>query len=426
MPSNELTLENLNEYKAELRGLKPIVFGRSSGGEWIDVTHLKINFCHLSFIGEDSQEFMVSDYRINLQGLILRTMFLKECFELRYEGSLVWRYFEEDEFGFPVGILLDLENNSLSLFHKNERIKPINIRSFNLKLGSGKVRKLSRLRGLCANPKTTDCYNSEFKKEEEKFNEPEIFPEDKNKNKDEITMWDPEEDGNSKPKSVVHDKKNDIITIKFVDKVIICTKQMNDWVKTTIRIPKELRFFGENDEVVTTSAYDLNADGDNYLFELMPKVKLKAIKYNKKTLWKRLPGRPQPLSLTYKRNKRVVFRFEGLLVACYLENGRWTRRRFNLPPIKLCDNFFRSFSEIDPSEYNVLLEPFNGFTYNLNPGTDISLILYDNRVVWKLRPRETVPTALTCYCDEGLLYLYYNKGLDVYIKNSNDDWVIHH
>ncbi|EAN30670.1 hypothetical protein TpMuguga_03g00829 [Theileria parva strain Muguga] len=418
MSSAELVpLEHFQEYRVELKGLKPVVLGWRSSGEWADITHLRINFSNLNFLGEDSQEFLDSDHRLKVQGVILRIMFFIECFELKYDGSLIWRYFEEDDFGFPVGLLINYENNSLSLLYKNERVKPLNIRAFNFAAGR-KVRKLTRVMDLCANPKTTDSLNSEFKTDEEKLKEPEEI----DGKKDKIPMWSSEED-DSKATSVVHDKKNNIVTIKFDDKVIICKKELGEWTRTTIRIPRELLILDKSNERISTSKYDLSAEGDNFLIDFRNKLTLGSIKHNKKTLWKRLSGRPQPLSLMYKRNKRIVFRFEDVLIACYLDNGRWTRRRFKLPPLRLCDmSFFSTVSEIEPCDYNVLLEPFNGFTYNLKPGTDFSLIAYGSSVIWKLRQDEMIPTAVTCYPEDGIIYVYYEKQFFVHIKDSSDNW----
>ncbi|KAF5153412.1 hypothetical protein TpMuguga_01g02380 [Theileria parva strain Muguga] len=120
------------EYKAELVNGLPVLYCKfGNDQDWNNITHLRCDIEKLSFTNLHRKKFTHLNCNNQLKDLLFTITFNCACSNVIYKDQLLWSYWVNPLYGYPIKLLFNLKSNTLTLLFKQNKLISLDIQLFN-------------------------------------------------------------------------------------------------------------------------------------------------------------------------------------------------------------------------------------------------------------------------------------------------------
>ncbi|EAN30501.1 hypothetical protein TpMuguga_03g00660 [Theileria parva strain Muguga] len=365
------------QFLAIMRNGKPFVIRKNGLHEqWYSVTHLRYDIAKLLFTDTDGRDYNYLECDVELYELIVVFTFGFKCRKVWFDGRLCWRL-PSDAKEFPKYLAFHLRYNQMYLMFSKLRMERLDLE--NPQAGAVVERPVSLKRRVQKDKKTV-------KKAKKVCNRKLTTP------KTSIEPSVEEVDGGSTSLNIPRQTEPLRIESTQLQSQNCSTPQempleSSNLLSERVRIDifgkndrDILRLFQENwHKIILCNGYNSTSNGNIYRYKLDKKFLSKRFRRN--------CVRKLIESIDFYREEKIIVLGTLIKFSLYkLENNEWTKKEYDIPPIKLCRRgYSRIFDTLSRDQYSVELTMVGGIklVFRVKEGVKCVEVKFGSRPVWK-------------------------------------------
>ncbi|EAN31598.1 hypothetical protein TpMuguga_04g00246 [Theileria parva strain Muguga] len=360
------------QFLAILRNGKPFVIRKNGLHEqWYSVTHLRYDIAKLLFTDIDDRDYNYLQCDVELYELIVITEFKFKCRKVWFDGRLCWTM-PSNAKEFPKYLAFHLRYNQMYLMFSKLRMERLDLE--NPQVDAGVIERPVSLKRRIQKGKRIVREAKRVCKRKSKMAKTVIEPGIGEVDGGSTSLRKPEETEPPRIEPIEQQSENCSISQEM-------TLESYNLPNIVIRIDvlgksdwNILRLFRENwHNIILCNGYNMTANGDNRNYKLN-------IEFLSESFLGDISGDQLLKSIDlYKKDKIIVLGTETKFTVYKLEDGKWTKKEYEIPPITLYYRVtLRKFEQLSGDQYTIHLSTVGGIqlVFRINEGVECVMVKF--------------------------------------------------